>query len=96
MSKQGKFTEYKCKCGKDYFGEYKKTNMLIRMHHKICTETYMPVSGTVKLDFDVVNPKSHLGEKNKQQRIAEIVSVIKTNRVLGNPPSNVSPPIILS
>ena len=96
MMSQGKFVEYKCKCGKDYFGEFKKTNMLIRMHHKKCTEEYIPVSGTVKLDFDVLNPKSHFGEKNRQQRVAEIVSVIKTNRELGSPPSNLSPLIILS
>jgi hypothetical protein len=51
---------YTCECGKKFSGEYNKNKMMIKLHHKRCDKTPAAETPPVVVNFDVLNPKSHI------------------------------------
>ena len=60
-----------CPCGKEYSGDRKQTEKLISLHQKYCEKGSVANTVTVvrSITLNTTNPKSHYGEKKKQQEI---------------------------
>ena len=57
---QNTFSYYTCGCGKKFSGEYNKNKMIIKLHHKVCDKPKPAELPPVVVNFDVLNPKSHI------------------------------------
>ena len=65
--------QYYCSCGKLFSGDVKRTDNLVRLHHKICKKSKgeRVDTATVRIKIDMSYPKSQDGEKTKQQHIQD-------------------------
>jgi hypothetical protein len=61
---------FRCKCGLIYNGTEKKVNMLIKLHNKKCEFGKEETLENIRIiELDRSRPKSHLGEKQKSQKL---------------------------
>ena len=65
-----KHMDFKCPCGKEYLGEWKKVQKLITLHQKFCSLSLSMMAvepETLRISIEMNNPKSGCGELMRQR-----------------------------
>jgi hypothetical protein len=72
--------QYGCRCGKEFSGEPKKINMILRLHYKKCKYEYIKVKES---DY-VVSVLSSDRPRSSKKNVAGVVEAGKGQKLIDN------------